>query len=462
MHKNHALSGFNLSLLSGVLGMALLATGVHAAAPPVTVLHAFDNTDGRMPASRLVEGADGNLYGTTWLGGANDCGTIFRITPEGVLTTLHALASATDGCQPRSGLIRGSDDHFCGVAVLGGPLALGTVFRITAAGVFTRLHAFGGASSPAGPEGRLLEGSDGRLYGTTTVGGSVASGESTISGNGTIYRMSMTGADFEVLHTFSLLDEANGYFPAAGLVEATDGHLYGTTELGGAGCSTCGTVFRIAPDGTGFATVHTFAGANGRGPSGELVAGEDDKLYGMTGLGGQGDPGFGTLFRIDPTPAADFERLHAFDNTDLMTVPQGGLSLASDGNLYGTANSVFRLTPQGSVTALYSLLDIIALPASDQPLNPMAGVTMAANGSLYGTSSAGGIDAPGCAVSCGTVFRVVAASGGGNTGGNNTGGTGTTGGGGGGGSLGAMSLGLLTLALLLLLMSRRQAAIHRA
>ena len=155
----------------------------------LTTLHSFDGTNGRGPQAALVQGPDGNLYGTTSGGGlalggcANGCGTIFQITTDGVFTNLHSF-SGTDGRQPRRGLTLGRDGILYGTAFSGGS-SFGTIFQITTNGVFTRLLAFN-ASNGGGPEGTLLEGKeDGVFYGTTEVGGD-------IGGRGTIYKLTIS------------------------------------------------------------------------------------------------------------------------------------------------------------------------------------------------------------------------------------------------------------------------------
>jgi uncharacterized repeat protein (TIGR03803 family) len=199
-----------------------------------TVLYSFGSLgDGANPYAGLVQGSDGNFYGTTYLGGASNGGTVFRITPAGVETVLYSFGSAGDGTNPFAGLIQSSDGNFYGTTLKGGAHNVGTVFRITPAGVETVLHSFlaapgDGINLFAG----LIEGSDGNFYGTTYGGGAM--------GGGTVFRITPAGME-TVLYSFAAL----GPPPDGGLIEGNDGNFYGTTYLGGA--SNGGTVFKLVP-----------------------------------------------------------------------------------------------------------------------------------------------------------------------------------------------------------------------
>jgi uncharacterized repeat protein (TIGR03803 family) len=197
-----------------------------------TVLHSFVGTDGANPAAGLVEGTDGNLYGTTNGGGSGDNGTAFRITPAGVLTVLHVFSgSSSDGAKPTT-LIQGQDGNFYGVTAAGGTSNNGTVFEISSTGTGTVLYSFARAdgSWPIS----LIQASDGNFYGTTLFGGA--------TGNGTAFRVTPDGVA-TVLHAFGT-GATDGINPN-GLVQGIDGNLYGTTA--GGGTSNQGTVFRIVP-----------------------------------------------------------------------------------------------------------------------------------------------------------------------------------------------------------------------
>jgi uncharacterized repeat protein (TIGR03803 family) len=239
----------------------------------------------------LVQGSDGNFYGTTQVGGTNGSGTVFKITPSGALTTLHSFDGA-DGSNPAAVLMQASDGNLYGTTEAGGANGnYGTVFKITPAGTLTTLHSFGGADGWE-PAAGLVQASDGNFYGTTYIGGA--------NGNyGTVFKITPTGT-LTTLYSFcSQSGCADGALPRAGLVQASDGDFYGTTAFGGANYYE-GTVFKITPNGT-LTTLHSFDGADGGDPN-ALVQASDGNFYGTTVLGGaNGDNG--TVFRLVPVRA---------------------------------------------------------------------------------------------------------------------------------------------------------------
>ena len=223
----------------------------------LTTLHNFDGADGRVAVGGLVQGTDGLFYGTTAHGGANGDGTVFTITPSGTLTTLHNFDN-TDGYEPfYGGLVQASDGNFYGTTTQGGAYSspycsgCGTVFRITPSGTLTTLYSF--CSQPncvdgAFPQAGLVQGSDGNFYGTTFGGG--ANGNCA-GGCGTVFKITPIGA-LTTLYSFcSQPNCADGDEPLTTLVQGTDGNFYGETQLGGAYCppNGCGTVFKITSSG---------------------------------------------------------------------------------------------------------------------------------------------------------------------------------------------------------------------
>jgi uncharacterized repeat protein (TIGR03803 family) len=259
-----------------------------------TVLHDFDGTTAGNPHAGLVQGADGNFYGTTLQ--PSDNGTVFRISPQGVYTNLYSFGGAPDGSAPWAGLVLGSDSNFYGTTEYGGrytntiPDGCGTVYRITPAGVLTNLYQFSGGTDGNLVYGGLVEGSPGNFYGTTLLGGA--------SGEGVVFRITSTGA-FTNLYSFP--GGTNGALPSAGLVHATDGNFYGTTTGGGIYGS--GTVYRISAAGA-FTNLYSFgSGTDGAFPYDALIQGSDSNFYGATQLGGT--HGQGTLFKITPPRRLD-------------------------------------------------------------------------------------------------------------------------------------------------------------
>jgi len=246
--------------------------------------------DGAEPYAPLVEGADGNLYGATTVEGGHGFGTLFKITPNGSFTTVYSFTNGTDGIGPTSGLIQALDGNFYGVTS-GGSLARGNVFRMNTNGIVTNLYTFNGANNGGEPNA-LVQGTDGYFYGTTAH-----SSLGSLPFYGIILRMDAKG-NLGPLYTLNFND---GHYPAAGLVQASDGNFYGTTHDGGAFGSGLGngTIFRIAPNGA-FATLASFDGFNGGAhPAAALVEGPDGNLYGTTTTGGWG--GKGTVFRLGYT-----------------------------------------------------------------------------------------------------------------------------------------------------------------
>jgi uncharacterized repeat protein (TIGR03803 family) len=391
------------------------------AAGTVTILHSFDSTEGGPLYGALVEGSDGNFYGTTYSGGSG-YGRVFKMTPAGVVTTLYAFTGGPGGVGPNAGVILAADGNFYGTTVAGGSADAGTVFKLTPAGVITVLHSFAnGPSDGANPQGTIIQATDGNLYGTTYAGGpsgvgtafkitlagtytmlhgfSASADGSTLwaslleapdgnfygtalyggtSGYGTVFRMTPAGTVTQV-HSFSKTDGAN---PHGTLVKAADGSFYGTAYLGGA--FNAGTIFQVTSGGT-FTLRHSFTGGpEASRPFAGLIQAADGNLYGTTVSGGTSD--MGTAFKM--TPAGAVTVLHSFaDNGDGRVF--GSLMQATDGNFYGTANVIrpgmpsrgliFRMTPGGIVTDLH-----------DFDSRDGFGLIQASDGNLYGTTINGG------------------------------------------------------------------------
>jgi uncharacterized repeat protein (TIGR03803 family) len=226
------------------------------------VLHNFTGgADGQFPTAGLTQGTDGNFYGTTFSGGANQfcqgqgnqlvgCGTVFKITPKGKLTTLYNFCSqpdCADGVSPFAGLIQGADGNFYGTTSVWVGTSPGTLFRVTAEGVLTNLYTFCSQLNCAdgeSPNG-LIQATDGNLYGTANGGGD--------DNDGTVFKMTLEG-NLTTLHSFCSRRNCNdGSSPIAGLVQGTDGNLYGTASEGGPRLCPgtdnivfCGTVFSLS------------------------------------------------------------------------------------------------------------------------------------------------------------------------------------------------------------------------
>jgi uncharacterized repeat protein (TIGR03803 family) len=275
----------------------------------LTVLHEFssDLPDGPYPIGGLTPGTNGRFYGTTEVGGASHYGTIFEMTPDGKVKTLHEF-TGSEGYDPWSPPIQSMAGDFYGTTTgFSGPNG-GTVYRINSdGGDFTLLHVFTGRDG-GNPVGPLVQATNDWFYGTTAFGGT--------HGAGTIFRISHSG-EFEVLYNF---DETHGEEPYAGLIQANDGDFYGTTRGGGA--YGWGVVFRMTP--THQVTVlHDFTGrSDGVTEFAGLVQATDGYLYGTN---------LSLLFRISTT--GKFTVLHNFQQSTGDTPI--GLIQHTNGSLYG-------------------------------------------------------------------------------------------------------------------------------
>jgi len=292
----------------------------------LTTLHSFSGFpgDGAVPVAGLVQGTDGSFYGTTSSGGAFFQGTVFRMTSSGAVTVLHSFNSFLgEGAVPIAGLVQGSDGNFYGTTALGGAHFKGTVFKIEVGGSFTTLHSFSGSPSEgANPVAGLVQGSDNNFYGTTASGGAHF--------QGTVFRITPSGA-LTVMHSFSG-HPGEGAVPFAALVQGSDGNFYGTTALGGAHSK--GTVFKIDSAGS-LTTLHSFSGSPGEGanPVAGLVQGSDGSFYSTTALGGAHLRG--TVFNIDATGSLTTLHSFSGSPGE-GALPFAGLAQGTDGNLYGT------------------------------------------------------------------------------------------------------------------------------
>ena len=256
-----------------------------------TVLYDFAGTpdDGQYPYGGLLMDKKGNLYGTTVGGGPDNDGTIFKLTPDGTETVLHSFTnSQADGNEPEGSLISDKDGNLYGTTSIGGSVDLGTVFKLTRDGTFTLLHSFtdfGGDG--AHPNPGLIMDKAGNLYGTTWSGGT--------NSRGIGFKLAPGGAE-TILHSFPDAS-GDGQNPVGGLVMDKAGNLYGTTFEGGANGS--GAIVKLAPDGAAtvlYSFCQTQSCNNGAWPNANPILDKSGNLYGTTPVGG-GD-NFGVVFRI--------------------------------------------------------------------------------------------------------------------------------------------------------------------
>jgi uncharacterized repeat protein (TIGR03803 family) len=370
-------------------------------------LFSFDGADGSTPSAGLMQATNGNLYGTTMFGGANDgdcgigCGTFFEITPGGTFTLLYsfcALYACADGYSPDGTLVEYTDGTYYGTTGGGGTEYEGTVFKITSGGTLTTVYNFcseGGTKCTDGisPLAGLILASDGSFYGMTAGGGE--------HGVGTVFKMSPAGK-LTTLYNFCSeggSECTDGELPGFGeLIQASDGSFYGTTADGGGGLSYGGTVFKITSSGQ-LTTLHSFClqegCPDGEDPLSGLVQAENGSLYGTTRYGGANQTctdGCGTIFKI--TVSGSFTTVYNFctrTNCADGEYPYATLIQGNDGNLYGAAGSgglygegtIFKITPAGSLTTIYDFCPKTGCPDG---ANPSRSLLQDTNGSFYGVA----------------------------------------------------------------------------
>jgi uncharacterized repeat protein (TIGR03803 family) len=391
------LRGFSIALAVAMM----LAPAVAAEAQTFTVLYVFTGgADGGYPQAGLIRDAAGNLYSTTSQGGdlntcySEGCGTVFKLAANGKETVLYSFTGhPADGSYPIAGLVRDAAGNLYGTTFRGGASNYGTVFKVAADGNETVLYSFTGYPADGSyPSAGLVRDAKGDLYGTTAYGGS---GNCDL-GCGTVFKLDTAGEE-TVLYSFTGTG-GDGVNPYAGLVRDPRGQLYGTTDLGGA--SGAGTVFKVANSGKETVLYSFTGGADGGGPVyGYLVRDAAGNLYGTTAAGGsyacKGEYGCGVVYKLNT--AGKETVLHTFTGTDGDGYfPVAGLLRDAKGNLYGTTayggsgncytgcGTVFKLDKAGNETVLHSF------DSSTDGAYPYAGLVRDARGNLYGTTEAGG------------------------------------------------------------------------
>jgi uncharacterized repeat protein (TIGR03803 family) len=377
--------------------MALLSLGCSMMAEAVTTfstLHKFVGVEGDIPHGYLVQGRDGNLFGSTEAQSALP--TAFKITPASAFSVLHTFNAVP--LRSTSPLILGLDGNFYGTSGNGNVLG-GTIFKMTPAGAITVLHTFGSVLNDGFNVGGHfanfgtglippVQAPDGTLYGTTNSGGK--------NNVGIVYKLTPSGTYTILRHfTFSVTD---GALPLAPLIVGKDGNLYGTTRVGGKPSAGSGTVFRITPTGA-FKILHSFDGITdgGHQPSAPLVQGTDGNFYGTT-KGAGNVTTQGNVFKI--TPSGTYTNLHRFDSTTAFaqgTLPTAGLVQGSDGNFYGATSAGGKALPTGNYGVLFKITSqgaYTVLHTFDQPIDgsdPWQSLMQHTNGKLYGTTAIGPI-----------------------------------------------------------------------
>jgi uncharacterized repeat protein (TIGR03803 family) len=377
-----------------------------------TALYSFDGVDGGYPYGGVVFDASGNLYGTTYQGGAYGYGAVFELSPSGsgqwTETVIHSFNFDVDGVLPCAGLIFDGAGNLYGTTHGGGMYGYGIVFQLTPAGDGnwneTVLHNFD-ETDGSDPYSPLIFDSSGNLYGTTAYGGA--------SRGGVVFQLSedQNGCWNEsVLHSFSG-SGSDGAYPFSPLVLDATGNVYGTTSVGGG--DNLGTVFELTPQAGGNwseAILYSFSGGDGANPYGGLVSADGGKLYGTTSAGGKYT--YGTIFQLTPLESGGWQEkvLYSFNKNEDGAAPYSGLTAGPGKIFYGTAfaggthgfGTVFELGASPCGKWWFRVLTNFDLPDGD---GPNAGVALKPDGNLYGMTEYGGES--GCpGLGCGVVFAI--------------------------------------------------------
>jgi uncharacterized repeat protein (TIGR03803 family) len=369
---------------------SLLFGGAIAAAQTYTSLYAYpgtdNNTSGITWPGLMSQGQDGAYYGTIQTNGAFNAGSVYKMTTNGAYGLIYSFCAegghcTTTGSFPDGGVTLGTDGNFYGTTQDGGANGDGTVFKITPGSTLTTLWNFteGLTSQHLKDEGfpwyPPLLGQDGNFYGVDSGGYN--------TDYGVFYKMTSKGA--LTPHQFVY---TNGAGPNLA-VQSTDGNFYGTTQLGGDPTCKCGVVYKATAAGK-ITVLHAFKGypTDGNRPLGMLVQGTDGNFYGTTYNGGAKN--IGTLFKI--TPAGAFSLLYSFNgNPSDGALPWTGMTLATDGNLYGVtavggtknAGVVYKLTPAGNVSILYNFCTVSCYDG----IYPETPIMQHTDGKFYGNTA---------------------------------------------------------------------------
>lgn len=341
----------------------------------------------------LVITALGNSYpllGITRTGG-NGRGTIFNVSTNGSDFTIQKNFNSNAFSSPQSGLIKGSNGKLYGMIMAGGSPSNGVVFSINPDGTeYTIIHNFNFTTGQR-PFGNVMEASNGYLYGMTYDGG--------VNNTGVLFRIGKDGSGFSKLYEFPGFSTGGSFHPLGGLIEASNGDLYGTTAEGGAGAY--GVLFSIKKDGTDYTNLVEFGGvAKGSSPRGDVFQGSDGYLYGLTVSGGNSN--FGVLFKVK-IDGTDFTKLVDFDGASMGSYPGATLTLCNDGKLYGMTRSggshdkgtIFSVKTDGT-----SFTKVFEFDGPNSGTWSQGKLVQSSDGYVYGMTNQGGTS------DLGVVFKI--------------------------------------------------------
>jgi uncharacterized repeat protein (TIGR03803 family) len=390
------LSSSGIPALLAVL--ALLFVSAVATAQTETVLYSFTGgADGNGPGGNLVMDPAGDLFGISQFSGDThcQCGAVFELTSAGILNVLHDFTGApTDGSTPESGLVMAGPGTFYGTTFLGGAQGQGTVYRVTSTGTESVVHNFHNSATGNHPAAALVrDAATGNFYGTTANGG--VSNSNCFNGCGTAFSLAPNGTE-TLLYEFAGLP-TDGDAPVNAMIADAAGNLYGTTIAGGP--TNNGVVFKLTPAGVETVLYSFTDSADGGTPQGSLLLDAQGNLYGTTARGGTFNTtcpsGCGVVYKV--TPAGKETVLYSFQGLPDGNQPLAGLVRDSARNLYGTTafggvptsdfatggGTVFKISPTGTETALYSFT------GGADGGNP-EGPLLLKSGTLYGSTEFGG------------------------------------------------------------------------
>ena len=379
-------------ILKWLLPIALLSGSMAATSQTYTPLYTYPQTDagdsGITYPSVLSQGRDGNLYSTIETNGTHTYGTVYKMTTAGAYSAIYNFCAegapcASTGGDPEGGVVLGSDGNLWGTTLNGGKDAAGTVFQVTPGGTLSVVYSFANGNDDSAPDFTVLQGQDGNIYGVSE--------EQYSTQYGSFFKLTTKGV--VTPHPFDYTNGAGPNLPVLG----TDGNFYGTTYVGGDPTCRCGVIYKATPAGK-ITVLHTFTGFKGAPydgelPVGSLVEGPDGNFYGTTYEGGSnGTDNGGTVFKI--TPAGAYSIIHDFvaaAPTYDGQLPKAGLILGTDGNFYGTTlkggsaggGAIYQITPSGTEKVIYNFC-IVSCYDGVLPDTPLVQHT---NGLFYGASA---------------------------------------------------------------------------
>jgi uncharacterized repeat protein (TIGR03803 family) len=351
-----------------------------AQAGTFSTLHGFKGSpDGQNSFSGLIQDASGNLYGTTLYGGTSFAGVVFEVSASGTETVLYNFTGTTDGADPLDPLLIDSSGNLYGTTYSGGASNFGVVFKVDSSGTESVLYSFeGGTSDGCYPAGGLIADSSGNLYGMTSSCGA--------SNYGTVFKLTPSGQE-TTLHSFAggATDGASPYYGR--LLMETGGNLVGLTSYGGA--DNLGALFQLTPAGK-LTVLHSFAGgtADGCYPYGSVAMDKAGNFYGTTEECGKSD--FGIVWKVSAKGAETI--LHSFAGTKTDgSYPYAGVVMDTSGNLYGDAAAgganfsgvLYELSKTGKLTLLHSF-------SNTTDSTPFGSILRNAKGVIYGTTEGNG------------------------------------------------------------------------